>query len=77
MDENDNPTPRLKVKLQLWKRKEVLWKLALEVPTKKRKIDQEGADESGFEGDCSEAEGGGREGRGGGRRGVHGRGGGE
>ena len=25
------------------------------MPTKKRKIDQEGADESGFEGDCSEA----------------------
>ena len=55
-DEKDNPTPRLKVKLQLQKRKEALWKLALEVPTKKRKIDQEGADESGFEGDCSEAE---------------------
>ena len=55
-DEKDNPTPRLKVKLQLWKRKEALQKLALEVPTKKRKIYQEGADESGFEGDCSEAE---------------------
>ena len=55
-DEKDNPTPRLKVKLQLQKRKETLQKLALEVPTKKRKIDQKGADESGFEGDCSEAE---------------------
>ena len=55
-DEKDNPTSRLKVKLQLRKRKEALWKLALEVPAKKRKIDQEGADESGFEGDCSEAE---------------------
>ena len=54
-DEKDNPTPKLKVQLQLQKRKEVLRKLALEVPTNKRKIDQEGADESGFEGDCSEA----------------------
>ena len=40
--EKDNPTPKLKVKLQLQKRKEALWKLALKVPTKKRKIDQEG-----------------------------------
>ena len=55
-DEKDNPIPKLKVKLQLQKRKEALQKLVLEVPTKKRKIDQEGEDESGFEGDCSEAE---------------------
>ena len=76
-DEKDNPTPKLKVKLQLQKRKEALWKLVLEVPTKKRKIDQEGEDESGFEGDCSEAKEEEERGRGGGRRGVHGRGGGE
>ena len=50
------PTPKLKVKLKLRKRKEALQKLVLEVPSKKRKIDQEGADESGLEGDCSEAE---------------------
>ena len=37
-DEKDNPTPKLKVKLQLQKRKEALWKLVLEVPRKEKLI---------------------------------------